>query len=479
MESVWSASCEFPKRESLECDLSTDVAVIGAGIAGILTAYLLREKGLEVVLLEAAETADGMTKNTTAKITSQHDLFYDKLIKSTGAEKAGQYAAANQAAVDKYAEIIQQNQLDCSFEWKSAYVYSLGDTGKIEREVDAAKKLGIEAEFTTQTKLPFQVSGAVRFPNQAQFNPLKFLKPLAEKLTIYEHTTAREVKDHTIATDNGKVTAKSIVVATHYPFINTPGYYFARMHQERSYVIALENAPQIDGMYIDADKEGYSFRNYEDLLLLGGASHRTGKNHTGGCYENLRNRAKEWYPNATEKYFWSAQDCMPLDNIPYIGKFSESTPDLYVATGFKKWGMTSAMVSAMILSDKIAGFVSDYEEVFSPNRFHVSASIKNLIVDGAESVAGLVNEVFNIPGKDLENIQNGHGGVVEYEGQKVGVYKNEHGEAFVVTTKCPHLGCKLAWNPDELTWECPCHGSRFDYKGNMINNPAMRGLKRE
>ncbi len=479
MESVWSAGCTLPRREPLNENLSADVVVIGAGMAGILTAYLLSTQGARTIVLEAAETAGGMTKNTTAKITSQHDLIYSRLLSDVGKEKASQYAGANQKAIGEFKEIIEKNGIDCGFEIKPAYVYSLDDSEKIKDEVKAAQMFGIDAEYVTTTELPFEVSGAVRFSGQAQFHPLKFLRPLSEKLKIYENTMVREIKDHIVVTDLNQVQAKAVVVATHYPFINVPGYYFMRMHQDRSYAVAFENAPTLDGMYIDADKNGYSFRNYEDLLILGGGSHRTGENREGGIYEGLKKQAKEWYPAAAERYLWSAQDCMPVDGIPYIGRYSESMPDVYVATGFQKWGMTSSMVSAMILSDMITGKENRFSEVFSPQRFHVKASMKNLAVDGAKSVSGLAAGLFKIPAEHLENIEKGHGGVVEYDGRKVGVYKNEAGETFAVSTKCPHLGCELSWNPDERTWECPCHGSRFDYRGNLMNNPAMRGLASE
>ncbi|RPF42363.1 glycine/D-amino acid oxidase-like deaminating enzyme [Hydrogenoanaerobacterium saccharovorans] len=479
MESVWSARCKLPKYQALNGDLKADTVVIGAGMAGILTAYFLNQQGVSTVVLEANEIASGVTKNTTAKITTQHNLIYDTLITDFGEEQAGQYAQANMQAVRQYQKIIEQRGISCHFEQRPAYVYSLDNAERIQKEVDAANRLGIKAEFTTHTDLPFGVRGAVKFPNQAQFNPLEFLKDIASDLTIYEHTMVREVKDNTVITDNGKILAKNIVVATHYPFINVPGYYFMRLHQERSYVVALENAPQLDGMYIDADEDGYSFRNYDDLLFLGGAGHRTGKNRAGGCYEHLQAAAKDFFPQATIRYQWSAQDCIPLDGVPYIGSYSATTPNLFVATGFKKWGMTSSMVAATLLADQIIGKENPNAEVFSPQRFKVNASIGNLMKDTAQAVSGLSSQLLSVPAAELEQLEKGHGGIVEYEGEKVGVYKNEQGEVFVVSTKCTHLGCQLEWNPDELTWDCPCHGSRFDYKGKLIGNPAMRDLQTE
>ncbi|MGU8447957.1 FAD-dependent oxidoreductase [Clostridium perfringens] len=476
MKSVWSESCKFRKRDALNKDIKTDVLVIGAGIAGVLTAYMLKQKGREVVLIDAVEIASGNTKNTTAKITSQHDLIYSKLIAEFGEEKARQYAKANELAIKKYKEIIEDKRIECDFEEKPAYVYSLNEIDVLKEEVEAAKNLGIDAEFVDEANLPFKINGAVKFNNQAQFNPLKFLKGISNELIIYENTRALEIKENLVVTSGGNITANNIVVATHYPIMNAPGYYFMKMHQERSYVLALENTSEIDGMYIDINKEGYSFRTYNNLLLLGGISHRTGENEEGGSYDKLRKVAKELYTKAKEKYYWSAQDCMTIDGIPYIGRYSSETPNIYVATGFNKWGMTSSMVSAMIISDMILEKENDFSEIFSPRRFDLSLSINNIANDLIETAKNFIAQKVYIPSSEIEHIKNGHGGIIEYNGEKVGVYKNKEGKEFFVSTKCTHLGCQLSWNADELTWDCPCHGSRFDYKGRLIGSPATKDL---
>jgi len=477
MESVWSDSCKLKKREVLNKDIKTNTVIIGAGIAGILTGYMLKQNNIDVVLIDADEMLSGNTKNTTAKITSQHDLIYDKLISEFGEEKARQYAKANELAIKKYKEIIKERNIDCDFEEQPAYVYSLKEIDSIKKEVDAANRVGISAEFVQNTNLPFEVKGAVRFNNQAQFNPLKFLKDISKDLKIYEDTRALEIKENLVITNRGNISANHIVVATHYPIMNAPGYYFMKMHQERSYVIALENADNVDGMYIDKEKNGCSFRNYKDLLLLGAIDQRTGENEEGGSYDKLRKIAKDLYPNSKEKYHWSAQDCITIDHIPYIGRYSNSTPNVYVATGFNKWGMTSSMVSAMIISDMILGKDNDFAEIFSPNRFDLSLSVNNIADDMITTAKNFIAQKVHIPSSHIEHIKNGHAGIVEYNGNKVGVYKNNEGKEFIVTTKCPHLGCELKWNADELTWDCPCHGSRFDYEGKLIGSPAVKDLE--
>ena len=350
-------------------------------------------------------------------------LFSHIEIKITefGEEKAREYAKANELAIKKYKEIIERENINCDFEEKPAYVYSLGKVDMLERECEAAKKLKIDAQFVKEANLPFKINGAVKFNNQAQFNPLKFLECISQDLTIYENTRALEIKENLVVTDKGSISANNIVVATHYPIMNIPGYYFLKMHQERSYVLALKDAGNVDGMYIDVEKVGYSFRNYKDLLLLGGIDQRTGDNEKGSSYEKMR-------------------------------------------------------ASAMIISDIILGKQNDFSEIFSPKRFDLSLSIRNIANDMAQTTKNFIAQKIRIPSSSIEQIQNGHGGIVEYDGQKVGVYKNEEGETFIVSTKCSHLGCELKWNADELTWDCPCHGSRFDYKGRLISSPAVKDL---
>ncbi|MDF2523368.1 MAG: hypothetical protein K0R31_1009 [Clostridiales bacterium] len=468
------------KKESppLQDNINVEVAVIGGGLAGILTAYFLQEHGMNVVVLECRETGSGITKNTTAKITSQHGLIYHKLMMYKGEERTWEYARANQEAIEKYEEVINQLQIDCDYEVLPNYIYTLDNELRIKQEIEAARKVGLPAIFTRDTTLPFQVKAAVRFERQAQFHPLKFLDAVASKLTVYEHTRVTEVrKEGLIITDKGSVNAKSIVIATHYPFINVPGYYFFKLHQERYYLSALEGCAnekkaKLDGMYLDADTEGYTFRNYKDYLLFGSGNHRTGKYNPVDAYTKIEETAKQWYPNARIKYIWSNQDCMTPDSIPYIGKYSVNTPNLYVATGFNKWGMTNAMAAALILSDMIVGKDNAYQKVFNPRRLMLSGSRK-LLKDAAIITVSLLSEYLKIPHDKLAEIEKGKAGVVKHDGQRVGVYRDQNDKYYFVTTKCPHLGCSLEWNQNELTWDCPCHGSRFDYRGNLINNPAM------
>ena len=426
MRSLWKAMASLPEFPELVGDVRTDVLIIGGGIAGILTAYLLHEKGVRYVLVEKGRICSGTTGNTTAKITFQHGLIYDKILKSDGTEAARKYLAANRAAFDKYAELC--GKTDCDYEIKDNYVYSTDDRRKLEKEVEALEKIGYIADLCENVPLPIKTVGAVKFPDQAQFNPLKFLSSVAEGLNIYENTFVREMRGNTAVTDKGKIHADTVIAATHFPFINKHGSYFLKLYQHRSYVIALENAQDVNGMYVDECDTGLSFRNYEGLLLLGGGGHRTGKK--GGNWAELRAFAAKKYPNSREKHFWATQDCMSLDGIPYIGRYSAKTHGLYVASGFNKWGMTGSMTAAMLLSDMILGKRNGFASVFDPSRSIVKPQ---LFINGAEAVCNLLT-----PSKK----------------------------------RCPHLGCALKWNEAERSWDCPCHGSRFTEHGSVLDNPA-------
>lgn len=431
--SVWTDNVKMPEFKKLCGNIETDVLIIGGGMCGILCAYFLNQLGVNYVLVEGDKICKGITKNTTAKITSQHGLIYDKLIKSVGQEKAQQYLQANEKAIACFREMSKN--IDCDFEEKNAYTYSLTDKQKIIDEVKAVNLLGINAEYTKTLPFSFETRGAIKFSNQAQFNPFKFISKIAKNLNIYENTYITSIDKHTAISDSGKITAKKIIVATHFPFTNKHGSYFLKLYQHRSYVIALENAPNIDGMYVDEAQNGMSFRNYKDLLFIGGGDHRTGKQ--GGNWQELRDFATKYYPKAKEKYYWATQDCMSLDSIPYIGHYSNTTPDLYVATGFNKWGMTSSMVSAMILSDMVVGKDNKFKDVFSPHR---SILKPQLFINGFEAVTNLLTPT---------------------------------------PKRCPHLGCALKWNKIEHTWDCPCHGSRFEKNGDLIDNPATGGANVE
>lgn len=478
MESIWHKTASHRPRPSLEGVRQAEVAVIGGGMAGVLTAALLAEDGADVVVLEAGQVGSGQTGNTTAKVTSQHGAIYRKLEAEHGAEAARLYGLANEHAIGQYRALIARRRICCDWEETPAYLYSTEGGPALAEEADAQIRAGLPAQLTEDSGLPFPVHGAVRCDSQAMFHPLRLLYALAGGLSVYENTRVLEVEGDQVRTPGGVVRAGQIIFACHYPFLNVPGYYFLRMHQERSYVTALSGAPKLPGMYYSIDPGGLSLRPAGEFLLLGGGGHRTGENRSGGRYDALSRSAALAFPGARECTRWSAQDCVTLDALPYIGQFSSSTPNWWVATGFGKWGMTLSMVSALLLRDLVAGHgAADWAEVFSPQRFTPAASAASFLKEGGHAVKGLGKELFASARCLAEGLPPGHGGVVEAEGKKVGLYKAPDGGAYLVDIRCPHLGCQLEWNPDEASWDCPCHGSRFDCRGHLLSGPAQTNLQ--
>ena len=431
MKSIWYNDIELPKFPALVGNIKTKVLIVGGGIAGLLTAYFLKQKGVEYALVERSTICSGTTSRTTAKLTAQHGLIYSKMIRSMGIEKAQMYLAANRKALDKYTELCKKT--DCDYEIKNNFVYSTDDRACLEREMAAPDKMGFKASLHDDLPLPIKTVGGVCFPDQAQFHPLKFLAFISKGLNIYENTFVRHIDSNKAFTDTGSITAELIVVTTHFPFVNKHGLFFLKLYQHRSYVLALKDAEDVGGMYVDESKTGLSFRNHNGLLLLGGGAHRTGKQ--GGNYDELRLFAFDKYPDSMEVCSWAAQDCMSLDNMPYIGRYSKSTPRILTASGFNKWGMSGAMLSAMLLCDSICGVKNEFSSLFDPSR---SILKPQLAVNGAETVKNLL-----IPfGK-----------------------------------RCPHMGCALKWNKAEHTWDCACHGSRFSSDGAVLDNPSNKNLK--
>ncbi len=431
MESIWANNTPQPQFETLDGNKNTDVLIIGGGIAGILCAYRLQNAGVDYILTEAKDVFSGITQNTTAKTTIQHGLIYDKLIKQFGFDTAKLYFKSQTEASQRYTKLCQN--IDCDYETTDSYVYSITNRRNIEKEIAALNSLGVKAEFSNAGNLPFEVTGAVKVSGQAQFHPLKFLYTISKGLNIHTHTKVLELKPYKAVADRGEITFKKVIIATHFPILNKHGSYFLKLYQHRSYVLALKCAQNVNGMYVDESDKGLSFRNYGDLLLLGGGGHRTGKK--GGCWQELEDFANKYYKNAEIVGKWATQDCITLDGVPYIGQYSKSTPDVFVATGFNKWGITNAMVAAELLCDLVCGRPNPYTDVFSPSR---SILHPQLAVNAFESTVGLLTPT---------------------------------------APRCPHLGCALKYNRAEHTWDCPCHGSRFTENGQLIDNPATDDKK--
>ena len=426
--SIWEDSIKLPEFPKLQGDLKTDVLVIGGGICGLLCAYQLKQAGIDCALVEANRIASGVTAGTTAKITALHGLIYADLVKNFGLETAEKYYYVNQKAIADFAKIAKEAA--CDFEAKPAYTYSLQGQEKIEQEFSVLQRLGAKPEMQYASPLPIPFAAAVGLPNQGQFHPLKFLQAICKDLQIYEHTRVTEFTPKYVLCGKQKILANQIIVATHFPMLNKHGMYFLKLYQHRSYVLGIEGAPCPEGMYVDERDKGLSFRSHKGMLLLGGGGGRTGK-PCGGWGELDRFR-KRFYPESQVKFQWAAQDCISLDGMPLIGQYSPCTPNLYVATGFNKWGMTGSMAAANILTDMICGKQNECAHIFAPDR---SIWKPQLAINCFEALTNLL---------------------------------------YPTVRRCPHLGCALKWNKQERSWDCSCHGSRFAPDGKLLNNPANK-----
>lgn len=495
MDSLWlDSNKKTNKFSSLTDDIETDICIIGAGIFGLTCAYYLSNLGFKVVVLEKDGIGEKTTGHTTAKITSQHSLFYDYLINSYGKKFASDYLKANEKAIKNIKQIIDTEKIKCDFEYQNSYVYTTdkSELKAIKKEVAAVESLGFPCEFVTKTGLPFEIEGAICFKNQAQFHPLKYLYGLCNAISshggeIYTNTVVTNAeKDlnstYLVSANNYSVRSKSVIIATHYPFINFPGLYFLKMYQSTSYIIAVDTKKTLfNGMYINDTNPIFSYRTVKyqgkELLLVGGGDHKTGQ---PSCYKDtygiLEEEAKKFYPNCEVLYRWNTRDCISLDKIPYIGQYSTAMPNVFVGTGFKKWGMTLSNVAANIIVDIICGKTNKYAYLFTPSRLKPIKNrdeMKNILIQSTNS---LVLDKFKSANLSFDEIQNDSGSIIEINNEKIGIYKNPEGKIYAVKPICTHLGCLLSWNDIDKTWDCPCHGSRFDYQGKNMYEPAFKNL---
>lgn len=461
MKSFWSLEIGKHKEfENLKNNIQADVCIVGGGLTGISTAYYLSKQGKKVVLLEKDRICSRTSSGTTGKLTSQHGLIYKYLEDEHGKENAKKYFEANEEAIKNIEKIISIENIDCDFEKKNAYVYTCfeEDVEKIKEEIEATKKIGINSEFVQKIDLPFEILGAIKFQNQAQFHPVKYAYGLIKSIInnngkIYEKSKVlnieKEDNNYNVITDKAVVSTKNVVIATRYPIITFPGYYFLKMYQSTSYAVLFDTNTDLkmDGIYINSEEPKLSFRSVKDgdknYLLAVGYDYKTGTEIIGNSFEYLKKYVRTFFPLAKEILSWTAEDCISLDKIPYIGDFSKIMENVYVATGFNKWGMTSSNISANIITDKILGRENKYEDIYRSSRLEL---IKNK------------DEELNMMKEATDSI----------------VVKRIKGTE---TPTCTHLGCKLSWNALEKTWDCPCHGSRYDEYGNVIESPAVKNTK--
>ncbi len=492
--SYWVASTGQTAYPTLDREMHVDVAVLGGGMAGLLTALLLKRDGRRVAVLEAGRVGAGVTAYTTAKVSSLHGIIYKEVESSFGADGARDYASANEAGIERIEALVEELGIDCDWRRKPAYTYAEDEQGRsqVEDEVQAALRAGLKASFTTETDLPWDVTGAIRVEDQAEFHPRRFLLAIAEQIPgdgshVFEGTKATGVKEGDpmrVETEAGPpVVAEHVVCATHFPFLDRGGY-FARMHPERSYALGIyvrDRAPQ--GMYLSTESPSHTVRSHPtergELVIAGGESHKVGQSgeDTAERVARLERWARERFDVTEIAYRWSTQDNMPVDGVPYIGRLHPAAKRLWVATGFKKWGLAWGAAAAEILADGIAGRDNPYASLVNPNRFKPAAAAQELIKENANVGWRFVRD--KVGGADfssVDEIERGQGGLVREGAGKVAAYRDEAGDLHLLSPTCTHMGCTVKWNTAEKSWDCPCHGSRFHYDGTVLQGPALEGL---
>jgi glycine/D-amino acid oxidase-like deaminating enzyme/nitrite reductase/ring-hydroxylating ferredoxin subunit len=492
--SFWIDSTPAAQSSPLSTSVSVDVAIVGAGIAGITAATLLKRAGKTVAVIEAGRVATGVSGHTTAKVTALHQLIYADLIKQEGETRTRLYAESNQAAVEQVIELIKQEGIECDFSRQSAYTFadSIDALPQIEEEVAAALRVGLPATLVRETALPFAIAGAIKLDNQVQFHVRKYLLHLIDQIPgegsyVFEQSRVQHVEEGQpceVITDRGVVQAKDVIVATNLPILNQ-GLFFAKAYPRRSYIIAvpIEPAQAPVGMYIGVGSDYYSIRTTPDgdrmLLLIGGAGHKVGTvTNTEERYQQLAAFARSRFGIETIAYRWSSQDMVSFDKLPFIGKLTPFNDHIYVATGFSLWGMSKGTLSGMLLTDMILGRDNPWAELYDATRatsFITPQSIRENIDVGVHWLGDRLKGPQTASTRDIAQTE---GKLLTLNGEKVAVYRDPQGDYHGVSAVCPHLGCIVAWNNSEQSWDCPCHGSRFDYEGAILQGPALKPLER-
>jgi glycine/D-amino acid oxidase-like deaminating enzyme/nitrite reductase/ring-hydroxylating ferredoxin subunit len=490
----WVATAPNPSFQPFTGNPTVDVAIIGGGIVGITAAALLKRAGRTVAVLEAQRVGTQVTGGSTAKITSQHGLIYGDLIKNFGKENARIYAQSNQAAIEKIAEFSAEYRAECDFTRQAAYTYtqSKDKVAAIEKEVEAASELGLPASFVRGVSLPFPIEGAICFNHQAQFNPCKYLKPIAQAIDgdgsyVFEETRVLDVDKGTpckITTSRGKVEAKEVIVATNIPILDRGGF-FSKVYPRAHLALAarLENTKAPEGMFISIDEPTHSIRTAHDeqgtILIVVGPRFRPGhKTDTAQGYKNLEAFARSHFNIQSVEYRWMNQDYNSMDGVPYVGKLLPTTKHLYVATGFNAWGITNGTVAAMILSDTILGNPNPWAEFYDATRIKLTISARNFIKQNIHVAKDFIQgRLVSYPAKSPADLAPEEGSLIEVQGKKIAAYKDEQGTLHLLSPVCTHMGCHVAWNNMEKSWDCPCHGSRFHYDGSVLRGPAVRDLE--
>jgi glycine/D-amino acid oxidase-like deaminating enzyme/nitrite reductase/ring-hydroxylating ferredoxin subunit len=494
-ESHWIATAPMgTPHAALAEDLTVDVAVVGAGIAGICTAWELTRAGRKVALLEADRVAAGVTGHTTAKLSAQHTLIYDHIARRFGGQAAAQYAESQQQAVEHVAEVAAELGIDCELERLSSYTYVENPSGveQLQAEAEAARRAGLPASFTTDTPLPFPVAGAVRVDRQAQFHPRKYLLGLVDDLVargaqVYERSRVVDLTEGPpcqVVTEHGaNVTADHVVVTTHYPVFDR-ALLFSRLSVRRELVVAATVEEQLapQGLFITPEQNTRSVRTApwgegQRLLIVTGEHFTPGAGHVTDHWETLLDWTRGQFPTAQVVHRWAAQDTSSLDKVPYIGPLHPGAQNTWVATGFGGWGMSTGVMAGQLLADLVDERDNAWASLYDPRRLNPLTETVPALKLQAKVARHFIGDRLSSPVDSLDDIPPGQGAVTRLNGKRCAVYRDPAGQLTAVSATCTHLGCLVHFNDAETAWECPCHGSRFAVDGTVLQGPANRPLE--
>lgn len=497
--SVWQTTAVETSFPQLASDIVVDVAVVGGGITGLTTALLLKRAGLSVAVLEGLHVGGGVTGYTTAHISEVPDIGYQHLISNFGERGALVAVQSRRAAIEQIAKLVLEEQIECSFERVPGYLYteSSKDVSYLESEVEAARKLGIDAIFTTYVPLPFPIKAGILFPHQAQFHSLQYLQALAKAVSggrghIFERTRVLDVSGESpykVSTQRGSVTAKNVILATHTP-INDLSHLqdvylvTAKLIPYRSYVLGVRllSSPAPEGLFWDTEDPYHYTRKYVDpmageFLIVGGADHKTGEDvDTEARYQQLEQYVRSRFAVESIPYRWSAQWYQPVDGLPFIGK-SPAHDHLYVATGYSGNGISFGTIAGMLLADTILGRPNPWSELYNANRVKPLAAGQQFLAQNLDIAKHFIADRFKRNAQTIDEVPKGEGRIVEIDGEQVAIYREQGGAIHALSPVCSHLGCIVNWNKAEKSWDCPCHGGRFSCTGEILNGPPIKNLE--
>lgn len=485
----WNVTAPAPDFPSLSGDVTVDVAIIGGGIVGITTARLLKDMGQRVAVIEARRVGQQVTGKSTAKMSSQHGIVYQTLEQKFGEDRARLYGEAQETGIRRIQQLASQWAVEADIEPMPAFTYTNDQSyvSQIEKEVEVAQRLGLPASLEHgDIGLPFPVLAAVRFDNQAQFHPVRYVAGLAATIPgdgshVFEGTRALDWEPTRVVTDQGTVRARHVVMATHLPLGQT-GLYYAMAYPQAEPVIAAPIRRVPPGMYKNAEKPGHSIRthrheNGQVYGIVAGTTFKPGHPDEEQEYiKELERWLTDNFDAGPVEYRWINEDYTPMDGAPFIG-WSSSTGDGYlVATGFDAWGISNGTVAAMIIADLATGKDNPWLPVFDATRVKPLAGAKEFTKENLAVAAHLVSGYLSRKPKSYDELEPGHAAIMKIDGENVAAFKDEQGVVQAVSAVCTHMGCIVGWNATDRTWDCPCHGSRFELSGEVIHGPATQPL---